>query len=269
MLYKLPALRKRIHRAAGKKLMQTFGGQLKFFGIGGAKLSREVELFLREGGFPYAIGYGLTETSPLIAGCTPSLTRFRSTGPVVPGMEVRIADPEASTGIGEIQTRGTSVMKGYYRDPERTAETFTPDGWFRTGDLGVLDKDGYLYIEGRLKNMILGPSGENIYPEAVESVINRSDVVLESIVYEDEGQLAARVHLDYEKLDESFSAEGLTEAQIRSRIETMLEDIRKTTNESVSAFSRIARVIEQVEPFEKTPTQKIKRYLYTGTKTEE
>ncbi|MCU0412083.1 MAG: AMP-binding protein [Bacteroidetes bacterium] len=269
MLYKLPAMRKRIHKAAGKKLMKTFGGQLKFYGIGGAKLAADVELFLREAGFPYAIGYGLTETSPLIAGCTPSLTKYRSTGPVVPGMQIRIADPDPKSGIGEIQTRGTSVMHGYYRDPERTAEAFTPDGWFRTGDLGTIDDDGYLYIKGRLKNMILGPSGENIYPEAIESIINQSDVVLESLVFDDQGTITARIHLDYEKLDEQFASEGLTESQSKERIVLLLEEIKRTTNEQVSVFSRLSRVIEQTEPFEKTPTQKIKRYLYAGQRGEE
>ena len=264
MLYKFPAVRRKLHRIAGKKLMQTFGGNLKFFGIGGAPLAPDVEMFLRDAGFPYAIGYGLTETSPLIAGCGPALTKYRATGPVVVDCEIRIAKPDQVTGIGEIQARGANVMKGYYRDPERTKEAFTPDGWFRTGDLGMVDEEGYLFIKGRLKNMILGPSGENIYPEAIESVINRSDFVLESLVYEDEGALVARIHPDYEKLDEQFAAEGLTESQAEERIRQILDEIHKTVNSQVSAFSRIARVIEQTEPFEKTPTQKIKRYLYTS-----
>lgn len=263
MLYRFPLLRKRIHRIAGKKLLHTFGGELKFFGVGGAALSPEVERFLREAEFPYAIGYGLTETSPLLAGSDPRTTKFRATGPSVQGAEVRIADADPKTGIGEVQARGTGIMKGYYRDPERTAESFTADGWFRTGDLGRLDEEGYLYITGRLKNVILGPSGENIYPEAIESVINRFDVVLESLVFEQEGALTARIHLDYEKLDEKFTAEGISQAQAEERIAALLEDIRKKVNEQVSAFSRLARVIEQTEPFEKTPTQKIKRYLYT------
>jgi len=155
-------------------------------------------------------------------------------------------------------------MKGYYHDPERTKEVLTSDGWFHTGDLGKFDSDGNLYIQGRLKNVIIGPSGENIYPEAIESVIARSEDVLESLVYEDGGQLVARVYLDYEKLDAEFTALGLTESQVRRQIEERLEGIRRTVNEQVSAFSRIARIVEQTEPFEKTPTQKIKRYLYTS-----
>ena len=132
-----------------------------------------------------------------------------------------------------------------------------------TGDLGSFDKDGYLYINGRLKNVILGSSGENIYPEVIESIINRSDIVLESLVYQDEGQLAARVYLDYEKLDVEFSELGLTESQAREKILQFCENIKNQVNEQVSSFSRLARVDEQTEPFEKTPTQKIKRYLYT------
>jgi long-chain acyl-CoA synthetase len=264
LIYKFPMIRKRIHKLAGKKLMETFGGALRFFGIGGAALSPEVERFLLEAEFPYAIGYGLTETSPLVAGANAEKTKYRSTGPVVPGLEVRIENSDPKSGIGEIVVRGPSVMKGYYRDSERTEEVLSREGWFHTGDLGSFDKNGYLYINGRMKNVILGPSGENIYPEAIESVINRSDIVLESLTYQDEGQLVARIFLDYEKLDVEFSSMGLTESQAQERIVQLLEDIRKQVNVQVSSFSRMSRVIEQTEPFEKTPTQKIKRYLYAN-----
>jgi long-chain acyl-CoA synthetase len=263
LAYKFPIIRKRIHKIAGKKLMDTFGGVIRFFGIGGAALSPEVERFLMEAEFPYAIGYGLTETSPLIAGANAENTKFRSTGPIVPGLEVRIENPDPKSGIGEIVVRGPSVMKGYYRDSERTKEVLSRDGWFHTGDLGSFDKMGYLYINGRMKNVIIGPSGENIYPEAIESVINRSDIVLESLTYQNQGQLVARIYLDYEKLDAEFSNLGSTQSQVHDKINQLLEDIRKQVNEQVSSFSRISRVIEQTEPFEKTPTQKIKRYLYT------
>jgi long-chain acyl-CoA synthetase len=266
--YKFSALRKRLNKIIGKKLKDTFGGQVRFFGIGGSKLSAEVEKFLREADFPYAIGYGLTETSPLVAGSDASRTKFRSTGPRVDGLEVEIENPNPETGIGEIIVRGPSVMKGYYNDEERTAEVLTPDGWFHTGDLGNFDEDGYLYIQGRLKNVIVGPSGENIYPEAVESIINRSDEVMESLVYNDFGQLVARIYLDYERLEAEFDDQKLTETQAKQQIQERLDAILKRVNEQVSSFSRIARVIEQKEPFEKTPTQKIKRYLYTSTGTE-
>jgi long-chain acyl-CoA synthetase len=264
LVYKFPMVRKRIHKIAGNKLKETFGGAMRFFGVGGAALAPEVERFLRDAEFPYAIGYGLTETSPLIAGANAEKTRYRSTGPIVPGLEVRIENQDSKTGIGEIVVRGPSIMKGYYRDPGLTAEVVSPDGWFHTGDLGSFDKKGYLYIKGRLKNVIIGPSGENIYPEVIESVINRFDIILESLVFQDEGQLVARVFLDYEKLDVEFSELGLTESQARERIVHICEDIKKQVNDQVSLFSRLARVIEQTEPFEKTPTQKIKRYLYAN-----
>ncbi len=267
-LYRWPAFRKQLHRLAGVKLKQLFGGRMRFLGIGGASLAADAELFLLEAGFPYGIGYGLTETSPLLAACTPGRTRLRSTGPAVPGVEMRIADPDALTRIGEVQVRGEPVMQGYYKDPGRTAQALTADGWLKTGDLGRFDESGYLFITGRLKNVILGPNGENIYPEAIESVINTSDIVLESLVHEDEGSLVARVHLDYERLDEQFAAEGLTESQTRLRIRALLEEIKSSTNSQVSSFSRVSRVIEQVEPFEKTPTQKIKRHLYTTRRAE-
>jgi len=262
-LYKNSLIRKQLHRIAGKKLIHSFGGEIRFFGVGGAALSPEVEMFLREANFPYAIGYGLTETSPLIAGTGPALTRFRSTGPAIPGVQLQIRDQHPITGEGEIVVKGDNVMQGYFNDPERTREILSEDGWLRTGDLGRLDKDNYLYIKGRLKNMILGPSGENIYPEGIESIINESDWVLESLVYEQHGQLIARVHLNYEKIDEEFRKRNTSNTQIAKEIETILANLRNEVNSRVSSFSRLQRIIEQPEPFEKTPTQKIKRYLYT------
>lgn len=264
-LIRWPMLRKKIYQAAGKKLLKTFGGELEFFGVGGAALLPEVEEFLIEAGFPYAVGYGLTETSPLIAGCNPKNQRFGSTGPVIQGAEVRIANPDPKTGIGEIQVRGLNVMKGYYRNEEATKNAFTSDGWFKTGDLGVFDNDGFLYIKGRLKNMILGPNGENIYPETIENLLNEHPLVLESLVYDEQGMIVGRVYLDYEKLDELFAVQKIDESQARQKIQEMLEELRKKTNEKLPRFSQISRLIEQREPFEKTPTQKIKRYLYTGT----
>ncbi|HFE63162.1 MAG TPA: long-chain fatty acid--CoA ligase, partial [Caldithrix sp.] len=261
-LYKFAPVRKKLHQVAGKKLLASFGGKLKFFGIGGAKLGAEVERFLREAKFPYAVGYGLTETSPLIAGVKPELTKFRSTGPAIPGVEIKIDQPNPQTGEGEILVKGPNVMKGYYQDPERTKQVFTKDGWFRTGDLGKLDSDNYLYIMGRLKNMILGPSGENIYPEEIESLIDEHDLVLESLVFLEEGNLVARVHLNYEELDKMFLGKNLSETKIEQEIKRLLEEIRQGVNEKVASFSRISKIIEQTEPFEKTPTLKVKRYLY-------
>ena len=261
-LTKIEPVRKKIIQLAGKKLLKSFGGELHFFGIGGSAVSPEVEKFMREAKFPYAIGYGLTETSPLIAGTDPTKTRYRSTGPALPGVQVKIDKPDPKTGEGEILVKGPSVMRGYYNDDEQTKSVFTEDGWFRTGDLGVLDENDYLYIKGRLKNMILGPSGENIYPEQIEYIINENDSVLESLVYQQENKLVARVFLNYEELDKEFSAQKLTETQIHNEIKTILENIRTDVNNRVSTFSRISKIIEQTEPFEKTPTQKVKRYLY-------
>ncbi|OQY27200.1 MAG: long-chain fatty acid--CoA ligase [Candidatus Cloacimonetes bacterium 4572_55] len=263
-LYKIPLIRKRLNRAAGKKLMESFGGNLSFFGIGGALLAPDVERFLREAKFPYAIGYGLTETAPMIAGSSPENTRYRSTGPPLSDIEMKIDKPDPKSGEGEIFVRGANVMQGYYNDPESTAEVLTEDGWFRTGDLGMLDKDNYLFIKGRLKNMILGPSGENIYPEEIEAKINECAHVVESLVFQQDAKLVARVHLDYESLDKLFKDQNLTESQIHKRVMELLEGIRKGVNALVSSFSRINRMIEQLEPFEKTPTKKIKRYLYSA-----
>jgi len=203
----------------------------------------------------------LTETAPLVTGTKPFETRPRSAGRPLEGVEIRIADPDPKTGEGEIQLRGPMIMKGYYKDPEKTAEAFS-DGWLKTGDLGCLDADGFLYIKGRSKNVIIGPSGENIYPEVIESVINRTDSVQESLVFEEQGRLVARIHLNYEALDAFFSEKKWSASQIREHIRRLLEDIKAKVNEGVASFSRLSRVIEQTEPFEKTPTQKIKRYLY-------
>jgi long-chain acyl-CoA synthetase len=262
ILYKMPFFRKILHKAAGNKLYQSFGGKLHFFGIGGALLSSEVERFLRDAKFPYAIGYGLTETSPLIAGCTPSVSRYRSTGTVLPDLQVKIDKKDPKHKEGEILVKGDTIMKGYYKDPERTKDVFTEDGWFKTGDLGTLTKDNYLYIKGRLKNVIIGPSGENIYPEELEAIIGENDYVMESVVYDMDGKITARIHLNYELLDEHNK--GVKISTMEKIIADLLQEIKHQVNERVAQFSRITKVIEQPEPFTKTPTKKIKRYLYTN-----
>ncbi len=261
-MYKLPPTRRFLHQVAGKKLMKTFGGQLHFFGIGGALLSWEVERFLNEAGFPYAIGYGLTETSPLIAGSNPQNVRFRSTGQVLEHLELRIDNPDPQTRIGEILVKGETVMKGYYKDPQRTAEAFSEDGFFRTGDLGILRKNRYLYIIGRCKNVIVAASGENIYPEEVESKLNEHGGVLESLVLETGGQITARVVLNPEYLEKHYHPDKLGSAEYQRHIHLLLEEIKTEANQNLSTFSRIQKIVEQQEPFEKTATQKIKRFLY-------
>lgn len=265
-LFKVPFFRRFLHRMAGKKIYKTFGGNLHFYGIGGAKLAADTELFLRDAKFPYAIGYGLTETSPLLAGCTPSLTRYQSTGFCLPGQQLKIDNPNSITGEGEILAKGPNIMKGYYKDEAETSKVFTDDGWFRTGDLGIMDKDNYLYIKGRLKNMVLGPSGENIYPEEIEAVINNHSMVLESVVYEMRGKLIALVHLNYEEIEKYYNEVKETaknmQIQMNEFVSEKLNEIKQKVNTEVNKFSRLNKIIEQQSPFEKTPTQKIKRFLY-------
>ena len=177
-------------------------------------------------------------------------------------MQIRIHEPDPETGQGEIWAKGPNVMQGYYREPGLTREVLTEDGWLKTGDLGAFDADNNLYIRGRQKNVIIGASGENIYPEEIEAVLNEEADVLESLVYEQNGQLVARVFLNYEELEQIFSSEKLNDSEIKERIIERLEMIRKQVNSQVKPFSRINKIIEQTEPFDKTPTQKIKRYLY-------
>ena len=178
-LYKTSFGRKQLNKIAGKKLYKTFGGKLKLIVFGGAPLSPEVERFLIEANFPYACGYGLTETSPLLTG-TASKVRFQSPGPAVADVEIKSVVPDVETEIGEIDACGPNLMMGEYKDTERTTEVLSPECWFKTGDRGYLDKDGYLFIKGRSKNLILGPSGENIYPEEIDSKLIESEFVLEA-----------------------------------------------------------------------------------------
>jgi len=271
ILYKLPFIRKKLNAVAGKKLFKTFGGNLKFYGIGGAKLNKTVEKFLVEAKFPYAIGYGLTETAPLLAGANPMKSVYESTGPAIEDIELIINNPDKVTGEGEIWARGPNVMKGYYKDPEMTAEVITPDGWFRTGDLGVLDNNNYLYIKGRLKNMILGASGENIYPEEIESVINNFRYVTESLVIQQKGKLVALVHLNMEELEKKYQNlkhDVARQTQDMSKLieekkNELLAELQDYVNSKVSKYCRINKVVSQPSPFQKTATLKIKRFLYT------
>ncbi|MBW6535727.1 MAG: AMP-binding protein [Mariniphaga sp.] len=262
-LYSIPLMRKVLHRVAAKKLYETFGGELRFFGIGGAKLDVTVERFLYEGKFPYAIGYGLTETSPLLAGAVGKNVRIGSTGIAMEGVQLRLGDADLLTGEGEIQAKGPNVMKGYYKAPEVTNEVFTEDGWFKTGDKGWYDKDNFLYIKGRIKNMIVGASGENIYPEEIESVINKMRFVLESLVVEKKGKLVAMVHLNMEEVEQNFKhLKAEAQQYIQEKSDEILKEIHKKVNTQLNKFSRIQQVVLHPKPFEKTPTKKIKRFLY-------
>jgi long-chain acyl-CoA synthetase len=264
LLYSMPLVRKKLNRIAGKKLMKTFGGEVKFFGIGGAKLDKVVEQFLIEARFPYAVGYGLTETAPLLAGASPQNTKHQSTGPAMEGVTLKINNPDPVTGEGEIWAKGLNVMKGYYKEPELTQTVFSEDGWFKTGDLGVFDQQDFLYIKGRLKNIILGANGENIYPEEIESVINNFRFVVESLVVQKKGKLVAMVHFNQEEIALRYQhMKEDVSAYVENKIEELILELQEYVNSRVNKFSRVQVIILQPVPFKKTPTQKIKRFLYT------
>jgi len=231
----------------GSQLNKNLGGKIQFFGIGGAKLNPDVERFLYRSGFNYAIGYGLTETSPLITNACVGKTAVGSIGVPAYGVEVKLANVNPQTGEGEIIARGPNVMLGYYKDPERTASVITPDGWFHTGDLATVDAKGRYYIRGRLGNVILGANGENIYPEEIEEVINNYPAVSESLVVERDKKLVALV-----KMEDSAEA---PQPSLGSKI-------RDYVNERVRKNSALARVEFVTEAFKKTATQKIRRFLY-------
>ena len=254
-----PAL---LYWLVGMRLKKTFGGRIKFFGIGGAKLDVEVEKFLKKAKFPYAIGYGLTETAPLICNANPRQTHVGTTGVAAYGIQVRLENKDPETGEGEIVVKGDNVMRGYYKDYERTLSVFTKDGWFRTGDLASVDKKGRYSIKGRMGSVIIGPSGENIYPEEIESVINNINDISESLVVERNGRLVALVHFNDNVLDWNYeNQDRFIEEMARRR-----EEILKFVNERVNRSSRISDVEVEKEPFIKTATLKIKRFLYKEKK---
>lgn len=242
----------------GLKLKKTFGGHLSFFGIGGAKLDTEVETFLLRAGFPYAVGYGLTETSPLLSFTVGKTRAPGSIGYTVKNVELRLDNINPETGEGEIVAKGPNVMLGYYKDPERTRKAFTADGWFRTNDLACIDEKGRYYIKGRLSNMILGSSGENIYPEEIEQVINGIDDVDESIIVPRDGKLVALVTFNENVID--WNQEG--EDEFFRKIEEYKARILGIVNKNVNRTSKVSAVQILREPFEKTATRKIRRFKY-------
>ncbi len=274
LMHNFTPTRKLVYRLAGKKLYQTFGGNLKFFGIGGAKLDGKVEQFLRDAKFPYAIGYGLTETAPILAGSNPSQTKLQAIGPKAIWLDLKINNPDPVTGEGEIWAKGPNVMLGYYKNEEKTQEVLTKDGWFKTGDLGVFDKQGWLTHKGRLKNMIVGANGENIYPEEIESLINNFKCVVESIVLEKKGKLVAMVHFNREDLEKKMQSMKSSISQkmdntlgdISNKVDKAMEELtielKAYINSKVNKTSRIQLFISHPDPFQKTATKKIKRYLY-------
>ena len=245
-------------RIIGMKLKATFGGKVTFYGIGGAKLDPEVEAFLLKAKFPYAIGYGLTETSPLLGYAMNGWRTVGSLGYPVYNVQLKLHDVNPETGEGEIVAKGPNVMLGYYKDPQRTKNVFTEDGWFRTSDIAVQDKKGRFYIKGRNSNMILGASGENIYPEEIENVINNVEGVNESIVVERGGKLIALV----QPQDNFIQWDKESEDKLYEKLGAWKDKVLKIVNKNVSKASQVSAVEVMKEPFEKTATQKIRRFKY-------
>ena len=255
----LPSL---LYFVVGRKLYATFGGHLRFFGIGGSKLDPTVEEFLLKARFPYAIGYGLTETAPLITNACVGKTKVGSIGVPAYGVEVKLQNVNPQTGEGEIVAKGDNVMLGYYKDPERTRGVVTDDGWFRTNDLAVMDEKGYYYIKGRLNNMILGASGENIYPEEIEQVINTVEGVNESLVMERDGKLVALVKFDDNVINWNQAGEDKFFENLAEKKKAIMDYV----NKRVSKQSKVNDVEVMKDPFEKTATHKIRRFRYKNAK---
>ena len=254
LMLKMPVIGGKIRHKIKRQILDAFGGRFKLLAVGGAALNKEVEAFLHSVKFPYTVGYGMTECGPAIAFDHWQTFRPTSCGGAVDRMEIRIASPDPFNQVGEILTKGMNVMDGYYNNPEASNTVLSPDGWLHTGDLGVLDPDGYLYIKGRSKSLILGPSGQNIYPEEIEDLLNAQPYIAESLVIEREGKLVALVYPDAEAMKQNkISREALLK---------IIHETRKQINQQIPAYSQIARIEIHNEEFEKTPKRSIKRFLY-------
>lgn len=251
---RIPFLDQTILSTVRKKLINAFGGEFVQLVCGGAPLNAEVEEFLHKIKFPYTVGYGMTECAPLISFTDADHFVPKSSGQVIQNMEVKIADKDPVTGIGEICARGEHVMLGYYKNQEATDNMIDKDGWLHTGDLGTIDENGYVFIRGRSKSMILGASGQNIYPEEVEAKLNNMPFVMESLVIENNGRLCALVYPDYEAVD----LEKLDQKQL----EKVMEENRIALNNIVASYESVAKIQLYPNEFEKTPKKSIKRYLY-------
>ena len=259
ILLKVPIINDKIKATVKEHMVQAFGGNFYEVIIGGAAFNQDVEKLLKSIEFPYTVGYGMTECGPII--CYEDWHRFKpgSCGKAAPRMEVKIDSPDPANIVGEIITRGDNVMLGYYKNPEATAQAIDKDGWLHTGDLGIMDEYGNITIKGRSKNMLLGPSGQNIYPEEIEDKLNNLPFVCESIVIQQEDhKLAALIYPDF---DEAY-AHGMSS----SDIEKAMEENRVALNAELPAYSQIARVKIYPEEFEKTPKKSIKRFLYQDVK---
>lgn len=259
VLLKVPIINDKIKAAVREQMIQGFGGNFYEVIIGGVAFNQEVEKLLKSIDFPYTVGYGMTECGPII--CYEDWKRFKpgSCGKAAPRMEVRIDSPDPQNIVGEILTRGDNVMLGYYKNPEATAQILDADGWLHTGDLGVMDEEGNVTIKGRSKNMLLGPSGQNIYPEEIEEKLNNLPFVAECIVIQqNDNKLVALIYPDFE---DAYS-QGMSD----SDIEAAMEENRTTLNAELPAYSQISRIKIYPEEFEKTPKKSIKRFLYQDVK---
>ncbi len=256
ILMKIPPARRILDRKIREKLIGVFGGRFREIVIGGAALNGDVERFFKRIEFPFTCGYGMTECGPLISYAGWKEHRAAGVGRAVDTLEVRVDSPSPSTVPGEILVRGVNVMAGYYKNPDATAAAIDADGWLHTGDLGVIDADGFIFIRGRSKTMFLGPSGHNIYPEEIEAKLNSLPFVGESLVLERNGKLFALVYPDLERVD----ATKLHERDLVTR----MEKNRLTLNRRLPAWAAISRIDVYSEEFQKTPTKKIKRFLYAG-----
>lgn len=258
LLLKVPFINDKIKHTVRDQVVKAFGGNFEEVVVGGAAFNQEVEQFLKMIEFPYTVGYGMTECGPIICYEDWKLFKAASCGKAVPRMEVKIVSPDPANIPGEILCKGDNVMLGYYKNPEATAEVMTSDGWLRTGDLATIDEDGNVTIKGRSKNMLLGPSGQNIYPEEIEDKLNNMPYVSESIVVQQNGKLVGLVYPDF---DDAF-AHGLKNEDL----EQVMEENRVALNQELPAYSQIAKMKIYPEEFEKTPKKSIKRFLYQEAK---
>ena len=259
MLMKLPIINDKINEAVRELLVKGFGGQFYEIIVGGAAFNSEIETFLKGLDFPYTVGYGMTECGPIISYEDWKNFRPGSCGKAAPRMEIRIDSPDPQYTVGEILVRGDNVMLGYYKNPESTAQAIDKDGWLHTGDLGIMDADGNLFIKGRSKNMLLGPSGQNIYPEEIEEQLNNLPYVAECIVIQQkDNKLAALIYPDFE----AAYAQGMSDKDI----ENQMEENRTTLNAALPSYSQISVIRIYPEEFEKTPKKSIKRFLYQDVK---
>lgn len=257
-LIKIPGLKQIVYKQIRDKLVAAFGGNFVEVIIGGAPLNAEVEDFLKKIKFPFSVGYGMTECAPLISKTPVDQYVQSSVGQILPIMDVKIMPVPGveEPGVGEILVKGENVMAGYYKNEEATKATFTEDGWLKTGDLGKLDEKRNIFIKGRNKTMLLGPNGQNIYPEEIEAKLNNMDYVAESLVIQKEQKLIALVNLDSTRIER----EKLTEEQIAQK----LEEVRAKLNKQIAAYEQVTKIVVLEKEFEKTPKKSIKRYLYTN-----